>query len=161
MTDVTGFTGSFEDLARPNRFRVTCSKLGNTQLLCKASTAPAMTVGPVDVNYQGRIIKLAGDRTYADWSVTIYGTNSYDIYRAANQWSDLINQPEANTSAIPDAYKEDAIVEQLDRSGSPRYTWELKNVWPTEVGQLDFDWGTNDTPLEFTITLAFDYMTGS
>ena len=161
MAAIDQFTGAFEDLARPNRFEVFCSELGDTPNLCKASTAPAMTVGPLDANYQGRIIKLSGDRTYADWTVTVYGTNSYAIYRAANQWSDRINNPSANTSVTPSNYKRDATVRQLDRSGGTLYTWQLKKVWPTEVGQIDFDWSQNDAALEFTITFAFDYMEGS
>jgi len=157
---IDSFRGSFEDLARPNRFKVILSRLGGSlEFLCKAAAAPAMTVGPVDVNYQGRIVKIAGDRTYADWAITIYGATDYGIYRSLKDWSDQINDPRTNTSAVPSAYKEMATVHQLDRNNSPVYTWNLDSVWPTEVGQIDFDWGTNDTPLEFTATFAFDFMT--
>ena len=158
MTAIDTFTGAFNDLARPNRFKVICARLGDVSALAKAATAPAQTVGQLDANYQGRIVKLAGDRTYADWTATFYGTDSYQIYRLATVWSTQINTPDGNTSAQPNAYKAPATVMQLDRTGSPIHTWNLIGVWPTEVGQVDFDWGTNDTPLEFTVTFAFDYM---
>lgn len=158
---IDNFTGQFSDLARPNRFKVIVGALGGSlEFLCKATSAPAMTVGPLDANYQGRIVKLAGDRTYADWNITVYGAVDYNIYNAMKNWSDQINDPRSNVSAGSQSeYKSDATVFQLDRTDSIIYTWNLRGVWPTEVGQIDFDWATNDTPLEFTATFAFDYMT--
>lgn len=158
---IDNFTGAFADLARPNRFKVIVGALGGSlEFLCKGASAPAMTVGPMDANYQGRIVKLAGDRTYVDWSITVYGAVDYAIYNSLKNWSNTINDPSSNRSAgAQSEYKSDATVFQLDRTDSIVYTWNLKGVWPTEVGQIDFDWATNDTPLEFTVNFAFDYMT--
>lgn len=156
---IEGFKGQFADLARPNRFKVQLGRLGGQlEFLCKGTNAPADTVEQMDVNYQGRIVKLPGDRTYQDWTITVYGSIDYSIYRALKAWSEEINQPEANVSAIPEAIKEDASVFQLDRSDATIAQWRLVGAFPTEIGQIEFDWGTNSTPLEFTATFAFDYV---
>ena len=36
-----------------------------------------MTVGEVPVFYRGRQIYVAGDRTYADWTVTVYNDGGW------------------------------------------------------------------------------------
>ena len=59
-------------VSRPNRFRVFLPRSGNKiEFLCKAAQIPAATVGVVPVNFRGHILKLAGDRTFEPWSVTI------------------------------------------------------------------------------------------
>lgn len=156
---IEGFKGQFADMARPNRFKVQLGRLGQQlEFMCKASNAPADTIEPTELNYQGRVVRIPGDRTYADWTITVYGSIDYGIYRALKAWSEEINAPEANVSALPEAIKSDAAVLQLDRSDATIAGWRLVGCWPQEIGQIEFDWGTNSTPLEFTATFSFDYV---
>ena len=39
--------------------------------LCKAATLPGSNIGFIDVPFRGRKLKVSGDRTFNDWSVTI------------------------------------------------------------------------------------------
>lgn len=156
--NVEGFKGAFSDLARPNRFEVSLGRAGNMEFFCKATEVPPLSVEAMDVPYQGRIIKLPGDRTNPDWTATVYTSEDYAIYKALKQWNEQINQPQGNVSAPPAAVKEDAIVRQLNRFGSPIQTWTLVGCFPTEVGSVSFDWSNNSTPGEFTVTFAFDYV---
>ena len=67
MPNIQDFKGSFDDLARANRYRV--SGFGaprGMQYMARTASAPASTIGTVEAPYQGRIIKLPGDRTYAE-----------------------------------------------------------------------------------------------
>jgi hypothetical protein len=38
-----------------------------------------MTVGTVNVPFRGRNIKIAGDRTIEEWSVTVYNDTNFKI----------------------------------------------------------------------------------
>ena len=64
--------------ARANLFKATLAfpayAAGDTELaqfMCKAAQLPASVVGQIDVPYRGRQMKIAGDRTYENWTVTI------------------------------------------------------------------------------------------
>ena len=40
------------------------------RFLCKAAALPASNNGVIDVPFRGRILKVAGDRTFDTWTVT-------------------------------------------------------------------------------------------
>ena len=65
---------------RANRFRVFLPRSGNKiEFLAKAAQIPAATLGEVLVPFKGTTLKLAGDRSYADWSVTIINDNEFSV----------------------------------------------------------------------------------
>lgn len=156
--NVESFRAAFNDLARPNRFQVILQRAGNMQFFCKATDVPAQTVDAMDANYQGRIIKLPGDRTNPDWTVTVYGAIDYVIYNNIQAWLSEINDPAGNVGAVPGDIIEDAVVNQLDRQDNIIASWTLINVFPTEIGQITLDWSTNSSPMEFTANFAMDYL---
>ena len=64
--------------ARPNLFKATLNFPGFangdvelTSFMCEAASLPASTTGVIPVNFRGRILKVAGDREFDDWQVTI------------------------------------------------------------------------------------------
>ena len=69
---VSAFTGGG---ARPNRFEVTLGGSGmggQAKFYCKAASLPASTIGKCEVPYMSRVVVFQGDRTFADWTVTVY-----------------------------------------------------------------------------------------
>ena len=72
---------------RANRFRVFLPRAGNKiEFLCKGAQIPAATLGEVPVSFRGHILKLAGDRTFADWSVTIINDMEFSARTALEAW---------------------------------------------------------------------------
>jgi len=67
--------------------------------------------------YFGRKIKLAGDRTFADWTVTVINDEDFLIRNALEQWSNQINSLQGNLrtfgGASPSFYKANATVTQV------------------------------------------------
>ena len=153
---ISEFKGQFTSGARPNLFTVTLQALGSKmEFLCKATQMPASTVAQIEVPYKGRQLKIAGNRTYADWTVTVLNDVDFNIRKAAEAWMDVINGPESNVGSVNIAeYMEDAKVQQLDQSGAVIYTYEFKDIWPTEIGEIELAYDTNDTIEEFTITFV-------
>ena len=37
--------------------------------------------------------------------------------------------------------------------------WEFVNIFPTSLGEIALDWGSNDAIEEYTIEFAYDYWT--
>jgi len=44
---------------------------------CRATQLPGATVSQVPISYFGREIKLAGNRTFEDWSVTVFNDEDF------------------------------------------------------------------------------------
>jgi hypothetical protein len=151
--------------ARPNLFKVQVGGMSaGFEFMCKAANLPASTIASVDVNYMGRILKVPGNRTYEDWTVTIINDENWTIRNRFEEWMEMINTPEGNLQTVPTIatsgimYR-DGYVEQLGKNGSPLARYDFKNMFPTEIEAIDLNWGTNDEIEEFTVTFAYDLWT--
>lgn len=153
---ISTFKGQFTSGARPNLYAVTVAELGGgLEFLAKGTTLPTSIIGQIEVPFRGRQLKVAGNRTFADWTVTVLNDNDFAIRKAAEDWLDRINGHNSNLGPVSVAeYMRDAKVEQLDQSGAVIYTYEFKDIWPTEISEIDMAYDNNDAIEEFTITFA-------
>jgi hypothetical protein len=151
--------------ARPNLFKVICNfpaiAGGNTELasfMIKGATLPASTVAPIEVSFRGRKLKVAGDRTFEPWSITVINDNNMSIRNAFEKWMNYINQHQANAgSNNPVSYQTDMTVQQLDREGKTVKEYTFRGVFPTEIAAIDLNFETNDAIEEFTVALNYQY----
>ena len=138
--------------ARPSLFQVTLTNPVNAAadlkfpFMCRAAQMPASTLGTIEVPYFGRKVKIAGDRTFAEWTVTLIQDEDMIIRNSMEQWSNSINSHLGNlrsfATASPTLYKANASVTHFGK---------------TEVSPIDLDWNTTDTLEEFTVTFQYDY----
>jgi hypothetical protein len=154
--------------ARPNLFKVSIGGMDNGfEFMCKAANIPASTIASVDVNYMGRILKVPGNRTYEDWTVTIINDENWRIRSKFEKWMEVINSPEGNLQndpigvALATNIYQDGFVEQLGKNGLPVAGYNFINLFPTEIEAIDLNWGTNDEIEEFTVTFAYDLWEGN
>ena len=86
--------------------------------LCKAAEIPASNLGNIPVPYRGRVLPVAGDRTFDPWTVTIINDTDFLIRDAMERWSNSINDLQTAQGLVdPSAYQTRANVRQLGRSG--------------------------------------------
>ena len=163
--------GLTEGGARPSLFQVEMtlppaiqslnSALEKFTFTCRASSVPAATVAPVEVPYFGRKIKLAGDRTFADWSVTVMNDEDFQVRQMFEAWSSLLNHHEFNTKEVPNnEYKlADATVTQFSKLGEykPIAVYTFVGMFPLEISAMDLDWDATNTIQTFNVTFAYDY----
>jgi len=123
-----------------------------SRFLVKAAQLPASNITPIEVNFRGRILKIAGDRTFDTWTVTVINDVDFAIRSAFEKWMNFINKMEDATGAQdPAAYQPDAYVHQLDRDGSTLRTYKFHDVFPTNISAVDLSYETVDTVEEFTV----------
>ena len=140
--------------ARPNLFRVELNfptltgDISTVQsptelksratFLVKAAQLPASSIGVIEVPFKGRMLKVAGDRTFEPWTVTVINDGEFSLRQAFESWSRSINaltenvaslgygaaSNGANTATNGSAsqsvglsYCQDMFVYQLDRDG--------------------------------------------
>tara|TARA_B100001989_G_scaffold95476_1_gene66453 strand:- start:836 stop:1429 length:594 start_codon:yes stop_codon:yes gene_type:complete len=142
------------ELAFPTAVAIENDVLQKSRFLVKAAALPASTVTPVEVPFRGRILKIAGDRTFETWTITVLNDTDFVIRSAFEKWMNVINSMEDATGAQnPEDYQKDAIVHQLDRDGGILRSYKFWDIWPTNLSSIDLSYETTDTLEEFTVEM--------
>ena len=141
--------------------------------MAKAAALPASNVAQIEIPFRGRVLKVAGDRTFDVWTVTIINDEDFKIRTAMEQWMNMLSKLDNATGATnPSSYMVDAYVHQLGRGISknseghggqaedylaPLRTYRFYDIFPTNVGQIDLSYESTDTPEEFTVDFQVQY----
>ena len=158
------------DGARPNLFEVSMpfpgfSAPGTAQskltFQCKTAQLPGATIGVVPVQYFGRELKFAGNRTFADWTITVINDEDFVIRNAFERWMNGINSHNLNVrnpaALSPLGYTVDGEVTQFGKQGDTLKKYKVVGLFPTDLTPIDVDWGSNDTIEEFSVTLTYQW----
>jgi hypothetical protein len=127
---------------------------------CRAAQLPAATVGTVEVGYFGRMIKLAGDRTFADWTVTVMNDEDFLVRSMFEKWSNALNKLEANqrdSYATENDYKATMNVIQYSKDGNVIRSYDIIGAFPSTVDAIDLNWETTNQLETFGVTFSYDY----
>jgi hypothetical protein len=156
--------------ARPNLFEVELAfpsaakpdneseVLEKARFLVKAAALPASTIANIDIPFRGRILKIAGDRTFETWTITVMNDVDFSIRSAFEKWMNIINKMSDGTGiANPALYQKDAVVKQLDRDGSLLRSYKFWDIFPTNLSTIDLSYDTTDTIQEFTVEMQVHY----
>ena len=157
--------------ARANQFKVTLpfpgyaavgGETSDLAFLCKATAIPGQTVGNVPIDFRGRKLNIAGDRTFEPWSITVLNDTDFSIRREMERWMNGINDTVNNTGATsPDSYRVDMIVQQLDRDDTVLKTYILRNCFPLVVGEVALS-SAEATEIEtFDVTWKYQHFEAS
>mgnify|MGYP001437281664 CR=1 FL=1 len=151
--------------ARPNLFKAIINFPGYaggdvelTSFLCTAAQLPASTLTPINIPFRGRALKVAGERTFLTWDVSIINDTDFAIRNSMERWMNGMNAHSANTGlTTPVAYEADLLVEQLDRSGDTLKKYTFRGSYPQDLSPIDLNYATNDEIERFTVTFAYQY----
>jgi len=153
--------------ARPNLFEVTIpfptavqtGEAGQKMtFMCKGAQIPGVNLGMVEVPYFGRVIKLAGNRTFDEWTTTIINDEDFAVHGGLINWMNAINSHGENDRLLSGTdYQVDAQVVHYAKDGSIAKTITMVNCWPSAVAAIDLDWSSNDQLEEFSVTWQYDY----
>ena len=128
--------------------------------VCRAASLPGMLVSPIRVPYYGRFIKVAGDRDFDDWTITIMNDEDFMLRDTFETWSNWINTLESNVrqAAYPtENYKADFTVNQFDKEGEIIRSYNLVGAWPQRITAIDLDWEAQNQIEVFQVVLSYDY----
>jgi len=124
--------------------------------MVRAGGIPESVVGQYTVPYFGRQVKYAGDRTFADWTVTIINDEDFAIRNAMEEWMNFINSHDSNSRGLPQEYKSTGQITQYSKDGSPLRTYVFEGMFPVGVEGIQMDWSQTDSIEEFSVTFQYD-----
>jgi len=152
--------------ARPSLFKATvnfptfveAADVELTSFLCKTASLPASTIGPIAVDFRGRKLNLAGDRTFGALSLTIINDAEFNVRKAFEQWMNGINNHQSNTGLVDmNDYSADVVVEQLRKDGTTSKRYDFRGFWPSSVAEIALDYSSNDAIEDFAVELQVQY----
>ena len=153
--------------ARANQFKVTmpfpgyASVGGETSdlaFLCQGASLPGQTLTPTTVPFRGRVLNLAGDRTFNPFSITVLNDTDFKLYRGFERWFNGMNNMTDNEGLTnPVDYQVDMFVDQLDRNGATLKSYTLRGAFPTTLGDITLSYSTNSEVETFDCTLTYQY----
>jgi len=174
--------------ARPNLFEVSIPSFpsaiteawnsgdngenGTFKFLCKAANLPASIVAPINVPFRGRNLKVAGDKTFEPWVVTIINDEDFKLRTAFEKWSNILSKLDDNTGVTnPGSYMTDAYVQQLGR-GREKFsttnnggehsvlrTYKFYDIWPDNISAIALSYDSTNAIEEFTVSFQVQYFT--
>jgi len=171
------------DFARPNLFQVDLAFptgiINNSSLVrlgkftVRAANLPSSQIGVIEVPFRGRVLKIAGDRTFEPWTITIMNDSNFVLRSAFELWANAIQAVNENFTAAgtlgdesdSTGYFADMTVHQLARDlkdgDSPKVlkSYKFYNLFPSNISAIDLDYGNNDAVEEFTVELQVQYWT--
>ena len=158
--------------ARGNLFQVTLANprgglgvgldVDFASFMCEGAQLPASTVGTITIPFRGRQLKMAGDRTFDVWTVTIINDTGFKIRDEMEKWMNAIsNHADAGGTQNPELYFTDLKVDQFDRDKNVVKSYTSKDAWPSEVSAIDLSYGDTDTIERFTVTWQYQYWTSN
>lgn len=137
---------------------------GEQQLrfMVRASQIPPSVLGQIEIPYFGRKIKVAGDRQYANWNVTVFNDEDYNLRATFEQWHENLNQhienSMINVSPSPITYKRDGIIRHLSKDGATVLrTYTVKGIFPVQIDAIPLDWEAADQTTMFDVEFSIDY----
>ena len=145
---------------------------GIFKFLCKSANLPASNIGSIDIPFRGRILKVAGDRTFDDWTVSVINDEDFKLRTAFEQWANIMSKLDDATGVTnPSSYMTDAYVQQLGRGRAPSTgtndggdstvlrTYKFYDIWPTTIDEIALSYDTGDSIEEFGVTFKVQYFT--
>ena len=169
--------------ARPNLFEVNielpdgvigqADYRDDVRFMVKAAEIPAANIGNIPVPFRGRVLPVAGDRTFDPWTVTVINDSKFNIRDAMEQWSNKINDLQFDVGDIsPSNYQTKAEVFQLSRGGKTTSasstggetinvlrTYNFEGIYPSVVSSIPLDYGATDSIEEFQVTFNYLFWT--
>ena len=133
------------------------------EFLIKAAEIPAANLGNIPVPFRGRVLPVAGDRTFDPWTVTVINDTDFKIRDRMEKWSNFINDIQtAQGSVNPEDYQTSAMVQQLGRSSAGTNipvlrSYQFVGIYPNAVSSIPLDYGATDQIEEFQVTFNYLY----
>lgn len=156
--------------ARANQFKVRLQfpgQLGGAdqrgaqekaEFMVRGANLPASRFTDIPVFYRGRPTKVAGDREFEDWTITVYNDNDFRIRNAMESWmASIANHTGSGGILTSSQYQTTLYVDQLDRNDKVIKTYEFRNAFPKEVSAIDLNFDAQAAIEEFTVTFGLDY----
>ena len=168
MSSITDFKSKFKGGPLiPNRYEVVFENAPvsvqdalnskNVSYMCSSLELPGRNLASAEQKIYGPLRKIPYTSTFVDTTMTfLLSQNAMIEKRFFDSWQETINDINTFDSSYYDDSVCDVQVNILSEYDNTQlYSIKLLEVWPMNVGALNFAYDTKDTPATLTVTFAY------
>jgi hypothetical protein len=132
------------------------------QFLARSASLPGSSIEVGEIAFRGRTLKIPGNRTFEEWTITVYNDTDFNIRNTFENWSDAINTHVGNVQRVSggnvftDLFQR-AAVDQLDGQGQVIKSYTFENVWPSAIGSIELSYDATAEIETFDVTLQYSH----
>lgn len=160
------------ELTPPSGIGVLTGSARKFTFTCRGATLPPSIIGTVEAGYFGRRAKMAGDRIFPDWTVSIYNDEDFLVRDMFEKWSNAMNMMHNNrrsgsVASLPSAaavstsetsYMADLAVHQFAKDDSvPIRSYSIIGAFPTQIDPIELNWDNQNQIEMFNVTFSYQY----
>jgi len=142
------------------------------RMMIKGAQLPSSNIAEVVVPFRGRQLKVAGDRRFDPWTITVMNDGDFNIRDAFEKWSNFIIKVSDGSGTInPADYQAEWTVHQLGRGAGDLMTpgeqnanqlpvlrsYRMRGCWPSAISGIELSYDSADTIEEFQVTMQVQY----
>ena len=142
------------------------------RMMIKGAQIPASNIQEVVVPFRGRQLKVAGDRRFEPWTITIINDGDFKLREAFEKWANFITKVSDGSGTVnPSDYYANWVVNQLGRASTDLAVagdsnpakievlrrYQMVGCWPSSVGAIELTYDAQDVIEEFQVTMQVQW----
>jgi hypothetical protein len=130
---------------------------GIPSYMIKGVSAVTLTQGEVILNHINILRKVKGKSVWGDVTMTLHDPITPSGAQTIMEWVRLSHESVTGRDGYSDFYKKDLVINALGPVGDVVAEWVLKGAFVKDANFGEYNWDTENTAINITMTLAIDY----
>jgi len=130
---------------------------GVPSYLVKGVNAVTVSQGEVILNHINVYRKVKGKTTWGDIQMTLFDPVTPSGAQSVMEWVRLHHESVTGRDGYSDFYKKDLVLDVLGPVGDVVSEWIIKGAFIKEANFGDYNWDTENTAVNITMTVGMDY----
>ena len=130
---------------------------GVPSYIVKGVNAVTISQGEVILNHINVYRKVKGKTTWGDIQMTLFDPVTPSGAQAVMEWVRLHHESVTGRDGYSDFYKKDLVLDVLGPVGDVVSEWIIKGAFIKEANFGDYNWDTENTAVNITMTVGMDY----
>lgn len=152
---VGGYMNSESSIGSLSSLGMSLNSQGAVQIGCHTCNMPARTLMVYRHNQHSAPFDVPYSQQYEPVTFGFYCSSTLRERHFFGAWQTAIVNINDNSMNFFDEYTQDVKIHQVDREGNKTYGVTLYAAYPLALGELQYDYGTNNQVQTMTVTLAF------
>jgi hypothetical protein len=129
----------------------------------QGATLPDRTVGEIELKYYGMTLKVAGNESLSDLTITFLNVvdeaNKLTLREFFEKWANVINNRADSTKGyMHDLFTGSSVtVTQLGGRGEELSKYAFVYIYPKIVSEIELNMESNDSSETFQVTFGYSY----
>lgn len=155
IPDSGGFMNSESSVGALNSLGLVLNSQGAVQIGCHTCTMPARTLMVYQHSQHSAPFSVPYSQQYEPVTFSFYCGAHMKERRFFGAWQTAVVNLNDNSMNFFDEYTQDVKIFQVDRSGNPTYGVTLYAAYPISLGEVQYDYSSNNQVQNMSVSLAF------